>query len=234
MTTFFKKLNNITYPVSIRGSYTFRNSSEALRVIEQDHGYLNKKGSFISRHPNDDPNQQRLGAAINYYLFGISNKDCSYVRFIKKRYLYTQDEMFAYIPIKKNRVGNNICPSLKEICKFNLRKLAAIKLDLLREDIGYNPRFKPLLVFDGCIREDSFLKYLSNSEKDNKHIQYSEKEDNKKVRYSKKKFVEWNPQLVSLLKSITHDIPRTLQHYVNLKNPECFKHYKRLNRRDSF
>ena len=131
---------------------------------------------------------------------------------------------------------NNICHSLKEICKFNLRKLAAIKLDLLREDIGYNPRFKPLLVFDGCIREDSFLKYSSNSEKDNKYIRYIEKEDNKVVRYSNSisKFVEWNPQLVSLLKSITNDIPRTLQHYVNLKNPECFKHYKRLNRRDSF
>ena len=221
MTKLRQKLNNITYPLSSRGFYTFASSSEALRVIEKDHGYLNKKGNFISRYPDDDPNQQRLGAAINHYLFGISNKDSSYVNNKKKKYLILQNQMFAFVEIKKNKEGNNICPSLKEICKFHLRKFAAIKLDLLREDKGYEPRFRPLLIFNGMIRDDSFLKYSSNKDNKNKRDNI-DNIDKKELKYynSKIKSIEWNPKLVSLLKSMTHDIPRTLQHDVNLKNPK--------------
>ena len=129
--------------------------------------------------------------------------------------------MFAFIDIKKNKEGNNICPSLKEICKFHIRKFAAIKLDLLSEDKGYTPIFRPLLIINGSIRDDSFLKYsYSRDSKDKRDSR--DNIDKKKFKYynSEIKSIEWNPKLVSLLKSMTHDIPRTLQHDVNLKNPK--------------
>ena len=237
--TLHQKLDKITFPIRINGYYTFRDTSEALSILTKRHGYLNERGRFKSLYPNDDPNQQELGAAINYYLFDISNKDSKSLNEMKKKYFSMQNIMFVHISYKKTAEETIICPSLKEICKFSIRKNAAAQLNFIRKNKGYKPTFKPLFVFGEKYRLDSYITY-SSIRKD----KYNKKNEYDRYRYDRHQYdrhldnghhcIEWNPKLVEFLKCITKDIPTTLQDYVNLKNPEYFQDYVNSNRLEIF
>jgi hypothetical protein len=128
-----QKLDNIIYPFSLPGKYTFKNKKAALSVIKRNYDELDDSGWFNRNYPADDPNCQELAGAINYYLFDISNRESSFVKRLKIRYAYYQNKMF---------LDEINLSSLKGLCQLTIRKEAARKLDLLiKENI-----FKPLLI----------------------------------------------------------------------------------------
>ncbi len=146
--TVYEKLDNIIYPFSLPGGYTFSNKNDAFSNILQNHGYLNKNGWFISRHPACDPNCQQLAAAINYYLFNICNKEDESVKRLKIKYAVYQNKMF---------IQDNDYSTLKGLCKIAIRQHVALKLDLVRK----KNIFKPLLVINKrYICWDPQLKYV--------------------------------------------------------------------------
>lgn len=126
-------LDQIIYPFNLPGKYSFKNKEEAMLHIKKYKDYLNSRGRFTTSYPQCDPHCQELAAAINYYLFGINNKECERLKRLKINYAHHQDKMF---------IEDDDKLSLKGICRMVIRKDAALKLDLVRRD----NIFKPLLI----------------------------------------------------------------------------------------
>jgi hypothetical protein len=126
-------LDNIIYPFSLPGKYTFKNKKAALSVIKRNCDKLDDSGWFNRNYPADDPNCQELAAAINYYIFGISNRESNRVKRLKIRFAVFQNKMF---------IEDDDKLTLKGICRSTIRKDAALKLNLVRKE----NIFKPLLI----------------------------------------------------------------------------------------
>lgn len=142
------KLDKIIHPFNLPGKYKFKNKEQAKWVIERHHNYLNNRGRFTVSYPACDPNCQELAAAINYYLFGISNKESDSVKRLKIKYAVFQNQMFIE---ERDKL------SLKGLCRLTIRKDAALKLNLVRKE----NIFKPLLdITDRGVSWNPKLKYL--------------------------------------------------------------------------
>ena len=139
-----RKLNNIKYPFNLSGSYKFKDKNEAYKFMVSSSELLNENGCFHSRYSNDDPNCQKLSAAINFYLFEIDNNDSKRINEIKKKYAYCQNSMYLNKFFGKIIKTNNIL-SLKELSKIIIRKSVANHLGLVRVDEPNNVIFRPLM-----------------------------------------------------------------------------------------